>query len=147
MKTRIVSFLAGLTLLVAAGCLPNPKSGRGFHLPSGNAEKGKAAFVQLKCTECHRVEGVDLTAPTVKPESIITLGGEVSRLRSYGELVTAIIHPARDISTKVPPRTYKSPADTPMKDVNRQMTVEQLVDLVTFLQPTYRQIPPAPSEL
>jgi hypothetical protein len=61
--------------------------------------------------------------------------------------VTAIIHPARDISGTVPARTYKSAADTPMKEVNREMTVEQPIDIVAFLQPTYRQIPPAPSGL
>lgn len=147
MKTRIVSILVALATLSAAGCLPNPKSGRGFVLPDGNAEKGQAAFIQLKCTACHRIDGVDLPAPTAKPESILALGGEVSRLRTYGELVTAIIHPARDISSKVPPHQYKSAAATPMKDVNREMTVEQLIDIVTFLQPTYRQILPEPSSL
>jgi len=147
MKTRIVLILVALATFLAAGCLPNPKSGRGFVLPTGNAEKGKTAFIQLKCATCHRVDGVELPAPTAKAESVLVLGGEVTRLRTYGELVTAIIHPARTISSKVPVRTYKSAADTPMKEVNREMTVEQLVDIVTFLQPTYRQIPPAPSEL
>ena len=138
MNTRIVLATVTLAALSAVGCAPNPKSGRGFELPAGNAEKGKAAFVQLKCTDCHRVAGADLPAPTAKPELIVTLGGEVTRLRTYGQLVTAIIHPNLSISEKL---LVPAPATgSPMKDFNREMTVAQLVDIVTFLQPTYREL-------
>jgi L-cysteine S-thiosulfotransferase len=138
MNTRIVSATVVLVALAAVGCAPNPKSGRGFELPAGNAEKGKAAFIQLKCAECHRVTGVDLPAPTAKPELIVTLGGEVTRVRTYGQIVTAIIHPNLAISEKL--LVPVPAAGSPMKDFNREMTVAQLVDIVTFLQPTYREL-------
>ena len=143
MNTRIVLTTAAIATLSVLGCAPDPKSGRGFELPPGNAEKGKATFVQLKCTECHRVEGVELPTPTVKPELIVTLGGEVTHVRTYGELVTAIIHPRATTSDQ---QRAPTPATRPpMKDFNRAMTVEELVNIVTFLQPTYREsIPPMP---
>ena len=142
MNARIVFATVAIATLSALGCAPNPKSGRGFQLPPGNAEKGKAAFIQLKCTECHRVDGVDLPAPTAKPEIVVTLGGEVSHLRTYGQLVTAIIHPRLEISNQL--HASAPMTGSPMKDFNREMTVAQLVDIVTFLQPTYRELVPPP---
>jgi len=142
MKTRIAFPALAIAALLAAGCQPTAKSGRGFQLPPGHADRGKAAFVQLKCTECHRVDGVELPAPTAKPDQIVTLGGDVTNLRTYGQLVTAIIHPNLAISDKI---TTALPATgSPMKNFNREMTVEQLVDIVTFLSPTYRQLAPPP---
>jgi len=140
MKTPLVLAAAAIAAFSSLGCAPNAKSGRGFQLPPGNAQKGQVAFVQLKCTECHRVDGVQLPAPTAKPELVVTLGGEVSRIRTYGQLVTAIIHPSVALSDKfIPPASV---TDSPMKNFNREMTVEQLVDIVTFLSPTYRAMLP-----
>ncbi len=111
-------------------------------MPAGDAEKGKAAFVQLKCHHCHRVDGVELPAPSEKSEIMLTLGGDVNRRRTYGDLVTSIIHPTKAISDKLPVRQIKSPEQSPMPKVNHEMTVAQLVDIVTFLEPTYRQLVP-----
>lgn len=61
---------------------------------------------------------------------------------TYGQLVTSIIHPGLAISDRLPgplPAT-----GSPMKNFNREMTVEQLVDIVTFLEPTYRELLPPP---
>ena len=144
MNSRIVLTTVAIATLSALGCAPNPKSGRGFELPPGNAEKGKAAFVQLNCTECHRVDGVELPTPTAKLELIVTLGGEVTHLRTYGELVTAIIHPRAATSDE---QRAPTPATRPpMKDFNRAMTVEELVNIVTFIQPTYRELVPPPPQ-
>lgn len=142
MNVRIVLATVAVATLSTIGCGPNPKSGRGFVMPAGNAEKGKAAFVQLKCTDCHTVDRVDLPAPATPVRMNVVLGGDVTRIRTYGELVTAIIHPPRNISEKLTHEPGKSPTASPMKDVNHEMTVAQMVDIVTFLQPTYRQLPP-----
>lgn len=142
MKTKLSLLVAASGLMVAAGgCLPNSKSGRGFHLPEGDAMRGKTAFVTLNCVECHRVEGVELPAPE-KRDYLLVLGGEVTRVRTYGELVTSIIHPQRSISP-VPLTQGQQPVQTsPMKDLNATMTVRQLIDLATFLEPTYRKVVP-----
>jgi sulfur-oxidizing protein SoxX len=145
MNARIVLAAVAAASVAALGCAPNTntKSGRGFQMPSGDAERGKTAFVQLKCNSCHRVDGVELPAPAGTPALVVTLGGEVSHLRTYGDLVTAIIHPSRDISEKMPIEPGKPISTSPMKEVNREMTVAQLIDIVTFLEPRYRQFVPA----
>lgn len=141
MKTKIVFAGIAAALLTTVGCLPSTKSGRGFQMPTGNAENGKIAFVQLKCNECHRVNGVTLPAPATPASTIVQLGGEVSRLRTYGELVTSIIHPTRTRS-KVVTEPFDPAPKLEMKDVNREMTVAQLLDIVTFLEPTYKRATP-----
>lgn len=141
MNARIVLAILAVAALSTAGCAPNPKSGRGFVMPSGNADRGKAAFIQLKCNDCHTIDRIDLPAPATAPKMNVVLGGEVTRVRTYGELVTSIIHPTRNISEKALEKG-KLPDISQMKDVNHEMTVAQMVDIVTFLQPTYRQLPP-----
>lgn len=141
MNARIVLATVAVAALSAVSCAPNPKSGRGFVMPPGNAEKGKAAFVQLKCTDCHTVDRIELPPPAAPAKMNIVLGGDVTRIRSYGELVTSIIHPTRNISDKAYDKG-RLPDISLMKDVNHEMTVAQMVDIVTFLQPTYRQLPP-----
>lgn len=141
MKTSLWFVVAALALGTAA-CDFSVKSTRRFHLPQGNAENGKAAFVALKCTACHTVAGVDLPKPTVAPGSVVVLGGEVARLRTFGDLLTSIIHPTYAISEKMNVPAPKLPVKSPMPVVNDVMTVTQMVDLVTFLQPHYVQLPP-----
>jgi sulfur-oxidizing protein SoxX len=144
MKTipRLVSALLMLGLLV--GCDQSVKSGRRFVFPEGNSAWGHKAFVDMGCTQCHKVEGVtDLPAPTASPEKVVILGGRVARLRTYGDLVTSIIHPNQSLSGKLPERaSYKDGRESPMKAVNDTMTVTQLLDIVTFLQPHYKELQP-----
>jgi len=140
-KTKTLTLiLAGLGVLMA-GCGDRTQNTR-FEMPAGNAENGKAAFVALECYTCHRVSGVDLPPPTQDPVKIVTLGGDVSRLRSYGDLITSIVHPTQAVSDlmRLPPK--EGAARTPMPGVNERMTVQQLIDLVTFLKPMYQQLEP-----
>jgi mono/diheme cytochrome c family protein len=141
MKTLLGLVLAAVVVLTAA-CDFNLKSTRRFRLPQGNADNGKAAFVALNCTTCHTVAGVDLPKPTVEPTAVVVLGGEVARLRTYGDLLTSIIHPTHSLSEKMNPMAVTARGTSPMPVVNDRMTVTQMVDLVTFLQPRYRQLPP-----
>lgn len=133
--------LAGAGLMIAlCGCFRERTSGHGFHMPAGDAARGKAAFVALGCTGCHRVEGVELPAPERRGPVMIALGGEVARVRTYGELVTAIIHPARDTAL-LRSRIPVAESGLAMRDFSSEMTVRELMDVVTFLEPTYRQKP------
>lgn len=127
-----------------AGCDRPPKSGLGFVFPEGNAARGQAAFVELKCYTCHRVDQADVTipAPIVDPTLVVLLGGETAKVRTYGDLVTAIIHPSYTISDKVPGPKKWEIAKSPMPTVNDQMTVTQLLDIVTYLQSHYRPLEP-----
>ena len=104
---------------------------------------GKQAFIDLKCYTCHRVDGIaDLPPPTQPPEKIVVLGGEVAQVRTYGRLMTAIIHPSQSISERMIARPEKQTKESPMPTVNEIMTVEQLINLIAFLQPQYRELQP-----
>lgn len=138
---KLLLFLLA-SLLLGAGCSKGPKETRQFRLPEGDAANGQAAFVALRCHQCHTLPGVTLPAPTAKPDEVVALGGDVVRLRTYGELLTAIVHPAYELSDKLPPATRARLRTSPMRSVNDEMTVRQLVDLVVFLQPHYRQLNP-----
>jgi len=88
-------------LMLVAGC-SGPKSARGFSLPDGDPTRGQATFVELHCHACHTVSGVDSPELEPKPERPIALGGEVARLKTYGELVTSIINPSHRIAKGYP---------------------------------------------
>ncbi len=142
MKTNLVLVLASLSLalLAGSGCVRTQKSTRGFVFPEGNIARGKAAFVALNCYECHSVHGVkDLPDPNVVPYKVVVLGGDVQAVKTYGDLLTAVIHPSLAKTAKAPGRTVE---DDPMPNVNDVMTVQQMLDLVTFLSPQYVKLQP-----
>jgi sulfur-oxidizing protein SoxX len=139
MKTCFALCLVSAGLLLA-GC-DRLESGRRLRLPRGSVENGRTAFISLKCTECHTVAGVELPKPTVAPDLVVELGGDVSRLRTVGDLLTSIIHPTESVSLKMK-RPAVGAAVSAMPNVNDTMTVTQLVDLVRFLQPRYSEMTP-----
>lgn len=126
--------------LLASAC--SRKSAVGFRLPDGNVEKGKAAFVELKCYSCHKVDGVELPAPVVVTHQPVMIGGEVAHVQSYGELVTSIIHPSHRLSVEIKKEWEVDGKLSPMPDFNHVMTVEQMIDLVAFTQSHYKQLIP-----
>jgi L-cysteine S-thiosulfotransferase len=125
------------------GCAPDgATSAAEFRLPTGNAEAGRKAFVDLRCYVCHEVQGVQEKFEGT-PAAHVVLGGKVTRVKGYAELVTSIINPTH----KVPherPGSEAAASESLMKiaGLNDVMTVTQLVDLVTFLQPQYKVEPP-----
>lgn len=143
MKSLPGLLLIAIAVGLIAGCYRSPKSGRGFVFPEGEVSRGKAAFVELKCYTCHTVKGEEgIPPPTVEPAHVVVLGGEVSEMRTYGNLVTSVIHPSYKISDKVGvPRRWELTV-SPMPVVNDTMTVRQMLDVVTFLQPHYRELEP-----
>ena len=142
---KITASMVGVVLLLGlvAACERSPQSSRGFVFPEGDAARGKTAFVELKCYTCHHVDGEEgLPAAIVEPAMVIRLGGVVSKTRTYGDLVTSIIHPTYSISDQVNgPRRWEV-KQSPMPSVNDTMTVQQLLDIVTFLQPHYHSLEP-----
>lgn len=130
------------TLLALAACAPDPKSGAGFRLPDGNAEKGQQAFTDLDCGGCHAIAGEEAAEAD---ESLVVLGGRITHVKTYGDLVTSIINPSHRISTRFATRKDELvDGESPMAAarLNEVMTVQQAVDLVAYLQGTYEVIPP-----
>lgn len=141
MKVPVLLGLAA-AMGVLSGCDSGPKSGKGFRLPEGDIAKGRATFVELGCNGCHTVAGVDLPPP-LKPEQLsVVLGGKVLRIRSYGELVTAIINPSHELAKGYPSEKISREGKSLMTNFNEVMKVAQLIDLVTFLQSRYEKLEP-----
>jgi len=117
----------------------------GFVLPQGDVERGKAAFVDLGCPACHAVQGSFRKLPMEEggDEVIeVELGGPVTRVKTYGDLVTSIINPSHRLSRGQHADTVNPDGTSKMPYYNDVMTVQQLVDLTTFLQGTYSVVVP-----
>ncbi len=128
------------------GCDPPPQSGKGFTLPEGDVERGKEAFVALLCHSCHDVSGVELPEIELESDTEVTLGGEVTRIRTYGELVTSIINPSHKLASGYKPEDIATDGQSKMANYNDAMRVQELIDLVAFLQSRYTLRPQVPTE-
>jgi L-cysteine S-thiosulfotransferase len=135
---------AGLVVftLLASGC---DQQARGFVLPPGDVDKGKASFVDLGCPACHEVQGQfkKLSLEEGGDEVIeVVLGGPVTRVKTYGDLVTSIINPSHRLSRGKNADTMNPDGSSKMPYYNDVMTVQELVDITTFLQGTYQIVMP-----
>ena len=139
-------YLTLLTLILVSAlvaCDSGPRSPIGFRLPGGDAEQGKAVFLEMECYFCHRVSGVEeLPHPTVNPPVPVVLGGRVFEVRTDGYLVTSIINPSHRLAREFRGAILTTESgESRMPDHNDVMTVGQLTDLVAFLQSTYTTMP------
>lgn len=118
----------------------------GFSLPAGKAERGREAFVFLQCHACHTISGVELPREPHAPEPpFVELGGSVTRVKTYGQLITAIINPSHKLAEGYPEELVSENGQSKMPVYNEVMTVQDLIDIVTFLQPRYNVVAPVPS--
>ncbi|MBT8298566.1 MAG: c-type cytochrome [Maribacter sp.] len=107
----------------------------GFALPEGDLEKGKETYVRLSCNECHSISEIEWKGGSDSLK--IHLGGEVSAQPTYGELVASIVNPSHKIARRYKQTTATEEGLSKMRNYNEVMTVEELIDLVTFLQLEY----------
>ncbi len=131
-------------LLVACGGKER-KMAKGFVLPEGDLVKGKQAFIAMKCHRCHSVAGETLPEYDQPSEVQLHLGGEVYKVKTYGQLVTSIINPQHVISKgylETLEKEKRAGAVSPMPVMNDGMTVAQLIDIVTFLNSCYIKYEP-----
>ena len=104
-------------------------------LPKGEPRAGRQAFLDLKCTVCHRVpQDQEFPASVSRsqgPDLDHTLG-----LRPASEVAAAIIIPSHSMSLKTSDEVKKHLESvlSPMGDFSRVMTVRQLADLLAYLQ-------------
>ena len=116
-----------LPLLVVAGDASDTVT---LTLPRGNPEAGRAAFVELSCSSCHRVAGDDELPNPVSANPGPTLGRYQGR-QAPARLGTSIISPSHEITGVV-----REPEDdlSPMGDFSEAMTVRQFLDLIAYLR-------------
>ncbi len=136
---KLLTGIVLLALVPFPGCDGGPKSARGFSLPDGDAEKGRTTYIELHCHACHKIAGVEqLAVDEGQPEMSIELGGEVTRIKTYGELVTSIINPSHRMAKGYSAEYVRDEeGGSKMPVYNDAMTVAQLIDLVKFLQSKY----------
>jgi hypothetical protein len=145
MRRNLTCLAAILVFGALAGC-GGRHSPAGFRLPeNGDVERGKAAFVDLKCHACHTVANAELPPPT-SVGAPVRLGGKVPETRTDGYLVTSIIHPSHKVTRAQPIGLLAPEGESHMPDLTREMTVRQLIDLVAFLQASY-EVDATPSAL
>lgn len=128
--------------LGSTACDTGPKSAAGFRLPDGDAAAGEATFVALSCHDCHAVKGSALPASQAPGPVEVELGGTVSRVKTYGELVSSVINPSHRITRRYPADEVSQDGQSLMRAYNETMTVQQLIDLVAFLQAHYEVVVP-----
>jgi L-cysteine S-thiosulfotransferase len=137
-KTAMLVALGGLC---STACYDDPMSQRGFSLPDGDAIAGREAFLYLQCHQCHTI--VNETMPALPgAEPYVELGGKVTRVKSYGELVTAIINPSHDLAEGYARDVVSEDGESNMYNYNGYMTVQELIDITAFLQPHYHIVRP-----
>ena len=127
-----VAFMA-LFLITCLGC----SSTGGVALPAGDPERGKAAFVELKCYACHSVSGHSFPGPYVQPATLVVLGTE-DRAPSRRELINSLVNPSHKIYPGLQPELVQIGKLSRMDDYSDVMTVRQLSDLVAFLETLHR---------
>ena len=137
---------AAATALVVMGYLNGcADESDGFTLPAGDVEQGKVVFAQASCNGCHSIADIEydpIEVPVTylggreSPGQVyVPLGGDTYRYRTYGELVTSVINAGHNLSHRYPRRGATT--ETVMPSYNEVLTVQQLIDLVSFLQSEY----------
>jgi len=116
-KTVMLLVLAALTGLSA--CEADRMSEKGFSLPEGNALNGKEAFVYMHCIECHTVVDEEFPTLALAEPPYVELGGKVTRVKTYGELVTAIINPSHKLARGYPIEQVTNDSQSKMPIMSR----------------------------
>jgi mono/diheme cytochrome c family protein len=132
--------LAGLVIL--CGCEADRMSEKGFSLPPGDAARGREAFLYMHCYECHSMHGETFPSVPGAEPPFVELGGKVTKVKTYGELVTAIINPSHKLAEGYPKDLVSNDGTSRMPVYNGYMTVQELIDIVSFLQPHYEVVVP-----
>jgi sulfur-oxidizing protein SoxX len=139
MRERIAHLLLSVVCAgLLAACDTGPKSSIGFRLPDGDAAAGQELFVELQCNSCHRIADMEMDPPAEPGPVLITLGGPVVRVQTYGQLVSSVINPSHRISRRFSDQQVSKDGESVMRVYNETMTVQQLIDIVAFLQVQYK---------
>ena len=139
---RKLSLLPLISVILLAGCERDYMSEVGFSLPEGDPMAGKDAFVYMQCNECHTIKGVELPRVPLADPPFVELGGNVTKVKTYGDLVTSIINPSHKLAKGYKVDDIAVDGESKMRVYNRVMTVQELIDIVMFLQPHYDVVIP-----
>lgn len=151
MSTKFITFISFrnlavcLLLLMLSACSSESQPVKGFVLPEGDIAQGKQVFIDYNCHGCHTIPDIEFPKTEFEPPFVLSIGGEVYRVKDYGELMTAIVNPDHVISGKYKAMLVGADRDveiSPMPDYRQEMTVAELIDLVEFLHAQYTKLQP-----
>ncbi|WP_158969177.1 c-type cytochrome [Paraglaciecola sp. L3A3] len=143
MKMLIV-FTCIILISVLGACRYSPDSPIGFSLPKGDLLQGEKVFIHYQCQACHVLDGYEDKALVKEFDTPIPLGGTTSTIKTYAQLVTSVINPSHKLAHRnnsIKEKLTNDDGRSKMRVFNDVMTVQELIDLVTFLQPKYQVKP------
>ena len=143
MKALSLLAFSLITGMMLGACDPEAvMSARGFRLPDGDAQAGREAFPYMQCHQCHTIKGETLPALPGENPPYVELGGPVTQVKTYGQLVTSIINPSHKLATGYAEEVVSEGGESHMYIYNQHMTVQELIDIVMYLQPYYDVVVP-----
>jgi mono/diheme cytochrome c family protein len=143
MKARFVLAFLMVSLVALSACDQGARmSEKGFRLPDGDVQAGREAFLYMQCNQCHTLKGEELPVIPGQEPPYVELGGDVTQVKTYGELVTSIINPSHKLATGYAAMLVSEDGISNMWVYNDHMTVKELNDIVMFLQPYYDVVVP-----
>ena len=143
MKARYLLAFLMVTFIALGGCDQGAMmSEKGFRLPDGDAQAGREAFLYMQCHQCHTIDGEELPGIPGQEPPYVELGGQVTKVKTYGELVTSIINPSHKLARGYAKEVVSEGGESKMYVYNDHMTVAELTDIVMFLQPYYDVVVP-----
>lgn len=134
-KKLVIVLFAVIGLM---GCQPPASM---FSLPEGNVAKGEKIFVEMQCLACHTMGGYEQPVAAEGTDISVPLGGKNGKVKTYADLVTSVINPSHILVKGYDLSTIQVEGGSVMPVYNDVMTVDQLVDLVTFLETKYEITP------
>lgn len=143
MNNRWVLAFMLLSLAALSACDKDAMmSSKGFRLPDGDAVAGRDAFLYMQCHQCHSISGEQLPAIPGQEPPYVELGGKVTQVRTYGQLITSIINPSHELARGYAEEVVSEDGESDMYIYNSHMTVQELIDIVMYLQPHYDVVVP-----
>ena len=143
MKARSVLMIVLASVLMLGGCDREARmASQGFRLPDGDPQSGREAFIYMQCHQCHTIEGLELPMIPGQDPPYVELGGKVTAVKTYGQLLTAIIYPSHKLAYGYAEEVVSEDGVSNMYVYNEHMTVQELIDIVMFLQPEYDVVIP-----
>lgn len=139
---RMTAYAMIAIVMAVAGCDRDPMSEVGFRLPEGDPVAGRDAFLYMQCNQCHTVYGEELPTVPLADPPYVELGGPVTKVKTYGQIITGIINPSHDLAEGYAEDVVSEDGESNMYNYNRYMTVQELSDIVMFLQPHYDVVVP-----
>jgi hypothetical protein len=128
----------------ASGAIAVAEGGDEFEFPEGDAEEGRYSFEEMRCLQCHVVEGVTFEGEGEAAENEGGIGPDLTAIGSIQTatyLVAAVLDPNQVIVADPPGQqpgdegSYRTEfGHSKMPEYHDTMTLRQLLDIAAFME-------------